>query len=94
MAFFITLCLIILLICIGIGSKAAKTGKYMSYEKKHPPCTFQEEYLLACEYFHQYLFDGEPRTEAYANALRSARIDVYNNGYLPSNLEMVGNVNQ
>lgn len=84
---------ILLGICFWLycaNDKANILKRRNDYAKDHPPCKYQEEYLLACGYYHQYLFDGEPINDAYGHALKSARIDIYNSGYLPSHLVSAG----
>lgn len=90
MAFILTILLLLALALYAANSKADKRIASNNYYKTHPPCKFQEEYLLACEYYHKYLFDGESYQDAVGDALRSARIDIYNSGYLPSNDESCG----
>lgn len=90
MAFVLTIVFLLLLLLYCANDKANKTNRISAYYKDHPPCKYQEEYLLACEYYHKYLFDGESAQDAYGHALKSARIDIYNSGYLPSNLELCG----
>lgn len=90
MAFVLTIVFLLLLLLYCANDKANKTNRISSYYKDHPPCKYQEEYLLACEYYHKYLFDGESEQDAYGHALKSARIDIYNNGYLPTCFESAG----
>lgn len=90
MAFVIALFLLLLLCLYSASSSADKRNAMSTFYKTHPPCKLQEEYLLACEYYHKYIFDGERPQEACENALRSARIDLFNAGYLPSCYQLSG----
>ena len=90
MAFVITLVLVLCLLLYAGNSKADKLNAIASYNKTHPPCKYQEEYLLACEYYHQFLFDGEQEQDARGNALFEARKKIFQGGYLPSYLASAG----
>ena len=88
MSFVVCIFLVILLwgFCAGQKADLAKNGA--SYRRDFPPCKLQEEYLLICEFYHQYLMEG--REDAEGDAYYDARKIIYESGYLPSPLEQVG----
>ena len=88
MPLIITLMLLIILWMYCANDKANISKRRNDYEKDHPPCKLQEEYLLSCEFYHRYLLEG--RKDAYGDAIYDARRKIFDDGYLPSSLEMAG----
>lgn len=88
MALILAIFLGLILIVYCANDKAKLTAQRAQYEKNHPPCKLQEEYLLACEYYHRYLLEG--REDPVGDALYDARTKIYADHYLPSSLEQAG----
>lgn len=88
MSFVVCIFLVILLWGFCAGQKADLEKGRSSYQRDFPPCKLQEEYLLICEFYHQYLM--EHREDAEGDAYYDARKIIYESGYLPSPLEQVG----
>lgn len=88
MPLIITLILLVVLWMYCANDKANLSKRRNDYEKDHPPCKLQEEYLLSCELYHKYLREG--RKDAAGDAMYDARYKIYQDGYLPSSLELGG----
>lgn len=71
------LCLILGLLFLGYcaSDKSKLRQRQNDYMKDHPPCKLQEEYLISCELYHQYLLEG--RKDAYGDAIYDARRKIY-----------------
>lgn len=78
---FIFFGLILFLIC-GTDEVNAR-AKYLAYEKEHPPHKWQEEYLLACQYYQEYVKD-KTRKNPRRDALIASRTDIYKSGFRPT----------
>lgn len=83
MAFLIMLVVIVVLIVYGVADSYAKTEGPKRHHKNHPPCKYQEEYLLASEFYKAYRQDSS-RKDPEGDALFDARKKIWESGYLPS----------
>lgn len=88
MSLILTIFLGLILVAYCAHDKAKITTQRTKYEKDHPPCKLQEEYLLSCQYYHRYLLEG--REDPVGDALYDARTKIYASHYLPSSLECAG----
>ena len=89
MAFVLFLLFLIIVLAMAANSSGQKAYMIKQAKKEYPPCKFQEEYLLACKYYQEYLRDGS-RLDPKGDAIYQASADIWMQGYLPTGLQSSG----
>lgn len=88
MSFVLAIILIMICLLLVANDSASISAKRENHKREFPPCKLQEEYLLSCEYYYQYLMEG--RSDAFEASMHDARKKIWEDGYLPSSLENGG----